>query len=158
MKLSPKCNVGFIYEFIWVKPQGKCIITTKDALLRCTVVSFLGTLILNRSVRGTDTMACPMCKGGEIINFGDTHCLGFLITAKVPFTAAQTLGFGGHYYTVPTRTPPTPQTPIRRACVKFRCWLFSLSPHPFVKLLDLFVCKLRLEKVRTSVELEHLSH
>ena len=43
VKLSPKCNLGFICECIWVKS----IITTKESLLRFTVVLFLGKLIFN---------------------------------------------------------------------------------------------------------------
>ena len=39
-KLSPKCNLGFFCECIWVKPSCKSIITTKEALLRSTVFSF----------------------------------------------------------------------------------------------------------------------
>ena len=42
VKLLPKCNLGFFCECIWVKPSCKSIITTKDALLRFTVFSFLG--------------------------------------------------------------------------------------------------------------------
>ena len=45
VKLSPKCNQGFICDWICVKPSGKCIIMMKEALLRFTVVSFSGTLI-----------------------------------------------------------------------------------------------------------------
>ena len=51
MKLSPKSNQGFICVWIWVKPLCKSIITTKEALLRFTVVSFSGKLIFN-GVRG----------------------------------------------------------------------------------------------------------
>ena len=40
VKLSPKSNQGFICYWIWVKPSCKNIITTKEALLRFTVVSF----------------------------------------------------------------------------------------------------------------------
>ena len=47
VKLSPKCNLGFFCECIWVKPSCKSIITTKEAILRLTVVSFLGKLIFN---------------------------------------------------------------------------------------------------------------
>ena len=36
LKLSPKSNLGFICECIWVKPLCKSIITTKEALLRQT--------------------------------------------------------------------------------------------------------------------------
>ena len=49
VKLSPKCNRGFICDWIWVKPSGKCIIMTKEALLRCTIVWFSGTFILKGS-------------------------------------------------------------------------------------------------------------
>ena len=34
VKLSPKCNLGFVCECIWVKPSGKSIITTKEAFLK----------------------------------------------------------------------------------------------------------------------------
>ena len=44
-KLSPKSNQGFICDWIWVKPLCKSIITTKEALLRITVVSVVGKLI-----------------------------------------------------------------------------------------------------------------
>ena len=47
VKLSPKCNLAFIYEYIWIKPLCKSIITTKEALLRFTMVSFSGKLIFN---------------------------------------------------------------------------------------------------------------
>ena len=45
-KLLAKINWGFIWHWIWVKLSCKSIITTKEALLRFTVVSVLGTLIL----------------------------------------------------------------------------------------------------------------
>ena len=41
VKLSPKCNLGFFCELLWVKPSCKSIITRKEALLRLTVFSFL---------------------------------------------------------------------------------------------------------------------
>ena len=41
-KISPKCNLGFFCECICVKPSCESIITTKEALLRFTVFSFLG--------------------------------------------------------------------------------------------------------------------
>ena len=47
VKLSPKCNLGFIFECIWVKPTCKSIITMKEARLSFTVVSFSGKLIVN---------------------------------------------------------------------------------------------------------------
>ena len=53
VKLSPKSNWGFICNWIWVKPSCKCIITTKEALLRFRVVSFSGKLIFNGGA--TDT-------------------------------------------------------------------------------------------------------
>ena len=46
-QLSPKCNRGFLCKCIWVKPSCRSIITTKEALWRFTVVSFLGKLIFN---------------------------------------------------------------------------------------------------------------
>ena len=45
VKLKPKSNLGFICECIWVKPLCKSTITTKETLLRFTVVSFSGKLI-----------------------------------------------------------------------------------------------------------------
>ena len=51
VKLSPKSNQGFICEWISVKPWCKSIITTKEALLRITVVSFSGKLNFS-GVRG----------------------------------------------------------------------------------------------------------
>ena len=45
--LSPKSNLGFICECIWVKPSSKSIITTKEALLRFTMVSFSGKHIFS---------------------------------------------------------------------------------------------------------------
>ena len=47
VKLSPKSNQGFICDWICVKPLCKCIILTKEELLKFTVVSFLGKLIFN---------------------------------------------------------------------------------------------------------------
>ena len=40
VKPSPKCNLGFFCECIWVKPLDKSIVMTKEALLRFTVFSF----------------------------------------------------------------------------------------------------------------------
>ena len=42
VKLSPKCNLGFFCECIWVKPLCINIIMTKEALLSFTVFSFSG--------------------------------------------------------------------------------------------------------------------
>ena len=67
----------------------------------------------------------------------------------------QSLGFGAYYFTVPICTPPIPWTPIRPTCVEFRHWLLSL---PLLKLLDLLVRQLGLEKLCISIELEHLAH
>ena len=50
-KLLPKCNLGFFYECIWVKPSCKSIIMTEEALSRFTVVSFSGRLIFNGVLR-----------------------------------------------------------------------------------------------------------
>ena len=47
VKLSPKSDLGFICECICVKPLCKSMITTKEAFLRFTVVSFLGKFIFN---------------------------------------------------------------------------------------------------------------
>ena len=47
VKLSPKSNIGFICECIRVKPSCKSIITTKEALLRFTIILFPGKLIFN---------------------------------------------------------------------------------------------------------------
>ena len=57
VKVSPKSNRGFICNWIGVKPLCKSIITMKEALLRFTMFAFSGTLILNGSARGIDTMA-----------------------------------------------------------------------------------------------------
>ena len=56
VKLSPKCNQGFICDWIWAKPLDKWINMTKEALLRFTIASVSGKLILNGSARGRDTM------------------------------------------------------------------------------------------------------
>ena len=55
VKLSPKSNQGFIYDWIWVKPSCEFIITTKEELLRFTVVSFLGKLIFNGVLGHSDS-------------------------------------------------------------------------------------------------------
>ena len=44
VKLSPKSEKC---DWIWVKPNCKCIITTKEALLRFTIVLFSDKLIFN---------------------------------------------------------------------------------------------------------------
>ena len=44
---SRQSNQGFICDWTWVKSLCKSIITTKEALLRFTVVLFLGKLIFN---------------------------------------------------------------------------------------------------------------
>ena len=31
VKLLPKCNLGFIYECVWVKPSCKCMIMMKES-------------------------------------------------------------------------------------------------------------------------------
>ena len=49
--LSPKSNQDFFWDWIWVKPLCKSIIATKEALLRFTVVSVLGTLISKLGAR-----------------------------------------------------------------------------------------------------------
>ena len=41
-KLSPKCNLGFFCECIWVKPLCKRIIMMREALLRFNIFLFLG--------------------------------------------------------------------------------------------------------------------
>ena len=42
VKLSPKRNLGFFCECIWVKPSCKSMITMKEAFLRFTVFLFSG--------------------------------------------------------------------------------------------------------------------
>ena len=56
VKLSPKCNLGLFCESTRVKPSCKSIIMMKEALLRFTVVLFLGKLLFN-GVLGTLTLA-----------------------------------------------------------------------------------------------------
>ena len=47
VKLSPKSDLGFICECLWVKHRCKSIITMKEAFLRFTIVSFSCKLIFN---------------------------------------------------------------------------------------------------------------
>ena len=52
VKLSPKCNLGFICEHTWVKPLCKSKFMTKEALLRLTVFSFFSSNSFSVGVHG----------------------------------------------------------------------------------------------------------
>ena len=47
VKISPESSLGFICDWIWVKPSCKSIIMMKEALLRFTLASFLGKPIFS---------------------------------------------------------------------------------------------------------------
>ena len=59
VKLSPKCSLSIFCECKCVRPLCKSIITTKEALLRFTVVSFSGQAHF-LSARGTLTIASKL--------------------------------------------------------------------------------------------------
>ena len=60
VKLLSKSNQGFIFDWIWVKPLCKCIITAKGVLLRFRRSTI--TLLPVRSHSGIDTFCLPRCR------------------------------------------------------------------------------------------------
>ena len=107
MKLSPKSNQGFICDWIWVKPSCKSIITTKEALLRFTVVSFLGKLIFN-GVQGHFYASIKITIFKTLRRLNTTwNCARSIARVSLVFTSVQTESLECSHTDFPLQDPQT---------------------------------------------------
>ena len=115
-----KSNRGFICDWIWVKSLCKCIITTKAALLRFTVVSFSGK---------------PFFSG---VHFYDSIKISFFKTLRRLDT---TWNFARSITRVSTHEPEYWEHCVcTQSSLKRRFLNYSLSYYSALGGLALFVC------------------